>query len=185
MFESYSVILTVGLLISLDNLRISFVLGTLDLGREQRRLLPRFFGLFEGLMPLVGAMIGSVLLGPFAAGMEGIEVALLLGAGLLVLLGFRFKQNYIERLLGYRWVLIGLPLMFSLDNLLAGISLSTGTTKIIAGLISALAVGAVSGIVAAIGIGLGYRLRQRIPDQAPVIGGSLMLALGLIALFSL
>ena len=164
-------IISLGILVGLDNLRVSTGLGALKLDPRRRWGLVAAFGLCEALMPLLGLALGrSVLaaagdatkiLGPLALGTAG---------ALAIYSALRGREVVLNR--PGRWLLWLLPLALSLDNLLAGVSLNALP---ITPLAAAMMIGAISSLLAMAGLALGDFAGRRLPIKAELVGGLLMI----------
>lgn len=171
---------TLALLVGLDNVQVAAAIGlmTLETGRKWKLALA--FGLCEGLMPLVGLLFGSGLeraLGPWP---EAVETVVLVGCGVAIIV-LALREPDPERVRNGRWLLYGLPLSLSFDNLLAGVALATLGQPL---LFSALVVGLVSTSLCLLGLfGAGWLRRwvsRRLPIEAGVLSGVFLVVLGLV-----
>jgi putative Mn2+ efflux pump MntP len=118
-------VLVLGFVLSLDNFRTSVLLGPLRMRRARMVLVAVNFGLWDGLAPLLGLVIGDYLgaaIGPIA---DYVGPLALLGYGVYLLVRAwrspapaegddEFEQS---------WTLFGLPLPLSVDNIVAGTGL--------------------------------------------------------------
>jgi putative Mn2+ efflux pump MntP len=114
-------LLVLGFTLSLDNFRASIALGTVQLGLRRSVQVALTFGLWDGLAPLTGVMLGRYFgeaIGPIA----GYVGPVMMGVYGLYLLVHALRTDEPEEL-DHRWALFGIPLSLSLDNLLAGTSL--------------------------------------------------------------
>ena len=113
--------LLLGLVLSLDNFRVSIALGTVPFGLRRAVQVALTFGLLDAIMPLVGLVVGRRL------GEAIGDVAELTGAAALggygVYLVVSALRNPAPDELDHPWALFGIPLTLSLDNLFAGASL--------------------------------------------------------------
>lgn len=92
---------------------------------------------------------------------------LLGGYGLYVIyLARRCEET--EREVGYRWMLFGLPLALSLDNLVAGVGLGMIGFPILP---SALIIGTISGLMSLVGLKLGDAIMRYVPIRPDLLGG--------------
>jgi manganese efflux pump family protein len=119
----YGIFSIIGFVLMMDNFRVSIGLGTLDIKRTRQKQIAFAFGLFESIIPILGAMIGNFIakflgswtthLGPLTIGLYGIY---------MIYLTTVKEQHYVTS--DSRWLLLVLlPLSLSLDNLIAGISM--------------------------------------------------------------
>lgn len=115
-------LLVLAFTLSLDNFRVAIALGTLRLSRRRAVQVALTFGLWDGLAPLVGVLLGNYLgqaVGPLA---DYLGPAALGGYGVYLLVQAAFRAEEPEEL-DHPWALFGIPLLFSMDNLLAGAGL--------------------------------------------------------------
>jgi manganese efflux pump family protein len=116
-------LLGIGFVLSLDNFRVSIVLGTVPFSLRRAAHIALMFGLWDGAMPLAGLLLGRSIghvIGP-VSGYAG--SAALGGYGVyLVIRALRTSDPPDE--IDNPWVtLFGIPLSLSLDNLVGGASL--------------------------------------------------------------
>lgn len=116
-------LLGIGFVLSLDNFRVSIALGTVPFRLRRAIQIALTFGLWDGVMPLVGLSLGHYVgraIGPIS---DYIGSSALGGYGLyLVIRAFRTPDPPDE--IDNPWVtLFGIPLSLSLDNLVGGASL--------------------------------------------------------------
>jgi manganese efflux pump family protein len=175
-------LLTLAVLVGLDNLQVSAALGLMAFPPGRRLRLAVAFGLCEGLMPLAGLALGHGLLRALGPWPERVEAAVLLACGAAILL-FALRERRPETnaagtsAAGRRWLLYGLPLSLSLDNLLAGVALgATGSPLVL----SALVIGAVSTALCLAGLFGAARLARRLPGEAGAWSGAFLVLLGLV-----
>jgi putative Mn2+ efflux pump MntP len=114
-------LLILGVTLSLDNFRTAIVLGALRLTRRHAVQVALVFGFWDTMGPLLGILGGAYFaetIGP-RADYVGAGV---LGAYGLFLLVQAWRTPAPEEV-DQRWVLFGLPLPLSIDNVIAGTSL--------------------------------------------------------------
>src|SRR5690242_13552778 len=114
-------LLVLGFVLSLDNFRVSVVLGTVPFGLKRAVQVALTFGMLDGIMPLVGLLIGRQI-GEAVGDVAELVGAVFLGSYGLYLLVSALRNPEPEEL-DHPWALFGIPLSLSLDNLLAGASL--------------------------------------------------------------
>jgi putative Mn2+ efflux pump MntP len=170
-------VIALGVALGLDNASVVMTLAAAGTTRKVASLLILAFAAFEALMPLLGLMLGNTVgeaIGP-AAGLAG--AATLAGAGTYILLS-AFRGRAPEGLPARTWVVLGLPLSLSADNLLAGVGL---------GLLGFPAVGAalVFGIVTAAMCLVGQRVGEVAsalsPRLAQLTAGAALVAVALLS----
>ncbi|GAC1657553.1 MAG: hypothetical protein NVS9B1_15550 [Candidatus Dormibacteraceae bacterium] len=137
------------------------------------------FGVFEGLMPVVGLLIGQVVAGPIG------HVGRYVGAALLILTGAYTvwqsrKTGELERAeekgaLATRELAL-LAIALSIDNLVVGFALGVYRIPI---LLAAAVMAGVSVAMSLIGLELGSRLGSRVGEYSELAGGGVLILVGL------
>ena len=172
-------LLVLGFVLSLDNARLAVALGTFGLGWRRALRVALVFGLWDGVSPLVGLLIGRYF------GKEIGELAEFIGPIVLLVFGLYLVVHglYTEapEELDERWVLFGIPLSLSLDNLLAGTGLGMlGFPPVF----TAAVFGAMTAITTFLGLQLGGVVARFVPLRADLLSGiglsvmAVVLALG-------
>jgi len=141
------------------------------------------FGLFQGLMPLLGALVGSYLLVYVAAYDHWVAFGLLEAVGVKMLVeAFRPHRESRESPSpesfdpSRGWTLLGLSLATSIDAFGAGISMQVvGAALWFACPLIAL----VAALLTYIGGRLGVTAARRLGHRAEALGGVVLIALGL------
>ena len=138
-----------------------------------------YFGLFQGLMPVVGWMCTRYLHGVIEAFDHWIAFALLMFLGLKMCWDARKpeeKQHYDPSHLG---VLLMLAVATSIDALSVGVSFwGMGLKKSEMLLMPLLLIGAVSFLLSVIGKYIGVKVGQRLNFRAGYLGGVLLIFIG-------
>ncbi len=160
--------------LSLDSFRVSLGLGALKLRPRRQAQIVLAFGLCDGLAPLLGMLIGQSLvryvgawteyLGPIVLGLYGAYV---------IYVARRYEGKGAAEPGG--WIVLGIPLSLSLDNLIAGAGLGLVGFPL---LLSITVIGAMSGLMSLAGLRLGRLAINYLPAKAEWLGG---LALVVIA----
>jgi len=114
-------LLILGITLSLDNFRTAIALGGLRLTRRHAVQVALVFGFWDALAPLVGILAGDYLAPTIGSTAEYVG-AVVLGAYGLYLIAQAWRTSAPEEL-DQRWILFGLPLPLSVDNVFAGTSL--------------------------------------------------------------
>ncbi|GAA1177084.1 manganese efflux pump MntP family protein [Pseudonocardia alaniniphila] len=114
-------LLVLGFFLSLDNFRVAIALGTVPFSVRRSLQVALVFGLWDGVMPLVGLMLGNYVSQSTGTVAEYVGSAALGAYGLYLLIGALRKPEPEE--IDHPWALFGIPLSLSLDNLLAGAGL--------------------------------------------------------------
>jgi putative Mn2+ efflux pump MntP len=164
-----------GLALSLDSFRVSLALGAMKLRRVRQAQIAIAFGLCDGLAPLVGLLIGQSLVKYTDPWVEHLGPLVLCAYGAYVVwMARRYagKQAHEES----HWMVLGLPLSMSLDNLIAGTSLGMIGFPL---LLSVVVIGAMSTLMSLAGLWLGSTAVNYLKVRTELLGG---VALILIAL---
>jgi putative Mn2+ efflux pump MntP len=163
-------VLALGFVLSLDNFRVSIILGTVPFSLKRAVQVALTFGLWDGIMPLVGLLIGRKIGESIGDVAELVGAAALGGYGLyLVISAFRNPE---PDELDHPWALFGIPLSLSLDNLLAGASLG------LLGLspwLSATAFGAITAVLSLVGLQLGRAVASFLRIRSDLLSGVALL----------
>ena len=131
------------------------------------------FGVFQGIMPLIGWGIGAVALAYVAAVDHWIAFGLLAFLGGRMLIGSSGDDDDEKALTGRTLLIAGVAT--SIDALAAGITLPTlGVAPLTAGLI----IGLVTFALSALGVALGRQAGDRFGPWAERLGGVILIALG-------
>lgn len=165
-------LLALGFVLSLDNVRVSVVLGTVPISVRRAVQVALTFGLWDGVMPLLGLLVGRYLNESFGSLAGYVGSAALGGYGLYLVVSALRDPEPGE--LDHPWALFGIPLSLSLDNLLAGASLGLlGFSP----WFSAATFGAITAVMSLVGLRLG-RVAARLIHIRPDLlsGAALMIA---------
>ena len=114
-------LLTLGFTLSLDNFRISFILGGLKPTLRRSVKTSFIFGVWDGVAPPVGIIVGHYLSDKISSTADMIAAAGLAAYGLFVVARALLRPEHADPDL--RWATRGLPLPLSIDNVAAGASL--------------------------------------------------------------
>ncbi len=160
-------LLILGLVLSLDNFRLAIALGAFKLSWRRALRIAVVFGLWDGFSPLVGLLIGRYF------GEEIGEAADFLGPIVLLVFGLylvvRSLQTEAPEDLDKRWVLFGIPLSLSLDNLLAGTGLGMlGFPPVF----TAAVFGTMTVLMTFVGLQLGGVVARFIPIRSDLLSGA-------------
>lgn len=168
-------LLLLGFALSLDSFRVSLGLGTLKLSRMRRLQIVIAFGVCDAIAPLIGLLIGKSLLEFIGPWVEHLGPILLCAYGVYVIY---IAHRYAGKEVGDtdRWMVLGLPLSLSLDNLVAGTSLGMIGFPI---LLSVTIIGAMSALLSLFGLWLGRTAMNLLPIKLELIGGVVLIFIAL------
>ena len=174
-------LLVLGFTLSLDNFRVSIALGTLSLSRRRAVQVALTFGLWDGLAPLTGLLLGNYFgqaIGPAA---DYVGPIVLGGYGVYLLIQALRTAEPGE--LDHPWVLFGIPLSLSLDNLLAGTGLGLlGFSPLLSAAIFAVITALMSFVGLQLGRGAARLLRIRI--RLDVLSGVALVVMAVVLALS-
>src|SRR5215510_12440113 len=143
-------LLVLGFALSLDSFRASLGLGALRLHPLRQLQIVIAFGLCDALAPLIGLLIGKSLLTYVGGWIEQLGPLLLCAYGVYVIyIARRYADTEAP---ADRWMVLGLPLSLSLDNLVAGTTLGMVGFPL---LLSVTVIGAMSALLSFVGLRLG------------------------------
>jgi putative Mn2+ efflux pump MntP len=126
----------------------------------------------DGLAFLIGSLIGMHHLHSSLEWGEWLGPVAVAGYGLYVLYLTWRCQDLSKNLGAGRWLVFGLPICLSLDNLVAGMGTEAAGVPVV---LVALAFGIVSGGLALLGMGVGCSLAARSRFQAGWVSGILLI----------
>jgi putative Mn2+ efflux pump MntP len=169
----------VSISVGLSNFAGSIGIGLSGVDAKTRLRVGIAFGFFEGLMPVLGLLIGQALAGTLG------QWGRYLGSGLLVLTGVytiwqarRTGAVEHEEELGhfdYRQLTI-LAIALSLDNLVVGFALGVYHVPIV---LAAVTMAVVSVALSLLGLELGSRLGARVGEYSEEAGGVVLILVGI------
>ena len=161
----------------------------LGAGTQERTPGPRpvfrlafHFGFFQFLMPVIGWLAGTTIVGYISTYDHWVAF------GLLAFVGIRMIRSGFDNASGGQkndpsrgWTLVLLALATSIDALAVGFSLGLIGVTI---WYPAVIIGVVTGLISWLGIILGNRLGQKFGKQMEIIGGIILILIGLRILLS-
>ena len=144
----------------------------LPIGRAKKWALGASSGICEAVMSLAGLLAGSYLrIHVFGVASAAGAIALLLSG--LVIIYLALNDRDLEEVANSKWVILGLPLSLSLDNLVAGTGLGANGYPV---LWSAMLIGLVCTAMSLGGLFLGGHVRRLLPrSPGPLAGAWLVL----------
>jgi manganese efflux pump family protein len=168
-------LLVLGFTLSLDNFRASIALGTLPFSRARAVQISLTFGLWDGLAPLAGVLFGRYsdqAIGRIA-GYVGPAVMGVYGVYLLI----HTLRTEAPDKLDHPWVLFGIPLSLSLDNLIAGTSLGLlGFPPVLSSAIFA----AITALMSFLGLCLGRATGRLLRIRSDLLSGIVLLIMAVV-----
>jgi putative Mn2+ efflux pump MntP len=159
-------LLVLGFVLSLDNFRLAIALGAFKLSWRRALRIGAVFGFWDAFSPLVGLLIGRYFgqaIGPVADTLGPIVLAVY-GLYLVV----RSLKTQVPEEPDDRWVLFGMPLSLSLDNMVAGTGLGLlGFPPVF----SAAVFGTITALMSFVGLQLGRVAARFIPIRSDLLTG--------------
>lgn len=176
--QSLGIVLVFGIMAGLDNFQAACALGMLPLTRGRKLALGSSFGFCESASSLAGLLAGHFLKTHFFPGKLAGALALLISGGTIVY--FAWSESSVENAANDGWMIFGLPLFLSLDNLVGGAGLgASGFPPIL----SAVLIGAVCSALSFAGIFLGKLGGMLVPQRAGMISGAWLVTLAVVSVF--
>jgi len=163
-----------GLALGLDSFRLSLGFGMLKLPAGRQAALALVFGLCDGLALWVGLGIGLALVNVIS---PWLEYSGPLAVGLYGLYLIRVGRDNTTSEGNAQWMMFGLPLCLSLDNLIAGAGLGMLGYGVFR---PTVIIGLLSGLMSFAGLWLGQTIGDRLPFKVEVVGGFAMLLLAVV-----
>lgn len=168
-------LLLLGLTLSLDSFRVSLGLGALKLRPARQAQIALAFGLCDALAPLVGLLVGQTLVEHTGAWVEHLGPAVLCLYGAYVIyVARRCEGKGADE--DVRWMVFGLPLSMSLDNLVAGASLGMLGFPV---LLSVAVIGAMSALMSLAGLWAGRVAVNFLRVRTEMLGGAALILIAL------
>jgi putative Mn2+ efflux pump MntP len=167
----------VAMSVGLDNFAASTALGVAGVDRKLRLRVAAIFGIFEGLMPVVGLLLGRSLAHDLGSTAKPAAGALLGGAGVYVivtgLIGDRGEETKDSELSVRHLILIGGAL--SIDNLIIGFALGAYHVDLV---VAAITIAVISVALSLLGLEIGGRLGARLGRRSDLAGGAVLIIVG-------
>jgi putative Mn2+ efflux pump MntP len=160
-------LIVLGFVLSFDSFRASLGLGALKMRPVKQAQIVFAFGLCDGFAPLVGLLVGKSLVNYIGVWIEYFGPLVLLLYGVYVIYLSRQYAGKEAEETG-DWMVLGLPLSLSLDNLVAGTSLGMIGFPIV---ISVLVIGAMSALMSFAGLLLGKTAVNLIKPGSELLAG--------------
>ncbi len=169
-----------GLVLSLglDTFAVAIGLGLSGLGRREQLRYGVSFALAEGIMPLVGFLVGQVVANALGVAASYAAIALLLAVGLYTLWeAFREEERSFQDASVAR--ILFLALSVSLDELAVGFSLGLLHIPV---LVAAVLIAAQAFVLTWLGTTFGAALGESLAERAELLSGAVLSLLALLLL---
>ena len=169
-------LLILGLTLGLDSFRVALALGLTQPSRGRRLALAFAFGLCDGMATLAGFVLGAVAAEGTSAWADhlGSLVLGLYGAWMLIV---DLVRGRAEEYASPHWEMFGLPVLLSLDNLVAGVGLRLLSFPAV---FSAAVLGITSGLMALAGLTLADVVGRHLRLPAGAVGGAALVVVAIV-----
>ena len=168
--------------LGLDTFAVSAALGLRGLSSRQRLRVSLVFTTFEGLVPVVGLLVGNVIGGPIGGAANYLAGILLIGYALYALIRGNANEDEEAGQIAttHGWALVILGLSVSIDGLAVGFTLGLSQVPVIPALIL---VAAQAFVLSQLGFRLGARLSDRLRSGTERAAGVVLGLLGMWLVF--
>ena len=171
-------LLLVSVSVGLGNFAGAIGIGLSGINARTRLRVGIAFGLFEGIMPLVGLLVGHAIAGQLGHYAKYIGAVLLVMTGVYTIWQGRRAQKDEAGPKALRthhlWVT---AFALSIDNLAVGFALGVYQIQIV---LAALTMGVVSVAMSLVGLELGGRLGSRVEAVSEELGGAVLIGVGIL-----
>lgn len=173
-------LLFIGIGLAMDCFAVSLGIGTGNIALSFRPVfrLSFHFGLFQGMMTLLGWLVGSTIAQLIANFDHWVALGLLAWVGTRMIIdGFKKDKDEKKRSDPSRGgTLVLLAVATSLDAMAVGLSLALVNVNIV---ISSLLIGMISALLSLLGLMLGHRLGVAFGKRMEIVGGLILNGIGL------
>jgi putative Mn2+ efflux pump MntP len=169
-------LLLVAVSVGLDNFAASTALGVAGVDGKLRLRVALIFGVFEGVMPVVGLLLGRSLAHDLGGTAKPAAGALLGAAGAYAIVNGILHDGGETKgpKLSVRH-LIPIGAALSIDNLVIGFALGAYRVNLV---IAAITIAAVSVALSVVGLEIGGRLGARLGQRSELVGGAVLVLVG-------
>ncbi len=173
-------LLLVGVSVGLDNFGASTALGISGVDRNLRIRVAVIFGVFEGVMPVIGLLIGQSLAHSLGSAADPVAGTLLglVGAYSIVMeltSGKPVSRDTHDAAPDTRRLVL-LAGILSIDNLVIGFALGTYHVNIA---VAAVTIAGISVALSLLGLEIGGRLGERLGPRSGLVGGAVLVVVGI------
>jgi putative Mn2+ efflux pump MntP len=170
-------IMLLALALAVDAFTVGAAVGLRHGDRPQIFRLSWHFGVFQALMPLIGAQVGRVSARLIGGWDRWVAFGLLAFIGARMVWGsFKPEGERVRGDLTRGLSLVGLSIAVSIDALAAGFSLGVGEASIA---LSVVIIGVVAAVLTAVGMLIGGRLRGWVGKRCELAAGVVLIGLGI------
>lgn len=171
-------LLLVAVSVGLSNFAGAIGIGLSGVDARTRLRVGLTFGLFEGVMPVIGLLVGRQAAGALGGSGRYIGAVALVLTGIYTIWEAR-KAKAQEDAQGGRLnnrQLFVLAAVLSIDNLIVGFALGVNRISIV---VAAVVIAIVSVTMSLLGLELGSRLGSRVEEWSEELGGAVLILVGI------
>ena len=172
------IIIIVAISLSMDSFSLSLAYGTLSLSDDKEKKISIIVGIFHFFMPILGFLIGKIILKIIKRNPEIIAGIVFIILGLEMINSLLKKEDI--RVITGLFTMIVFSFTVSIDSFSTGIGITAISNNII---LCSTVFSLVSGVITYIGLRLGKRLNLMIGYTSNIIGAIILVSLGIFYLF--
>ena len=171
-------IFLLGLALSADAFAVSIAAGicSKEVKTTDKLKMSAFFGVFQGVMPVIGWFAGFLFLAYIKTFDHWIAMGLLSFIGIKMILESRKPEDCRTFCYFDLWPLLVMAVATSIDALAAGLSILILDVEIF---FPAVFIACTTFIVSLIGVNIGKRAGRRLGQSAELVGGIILILIGL------
>lgn len=172
------IIFIVAISLSMDSFSLSLAYGTLNLSEDKEKKISIMVGIFHFFMPILGFLIGKVIINIIKINPEIIAGVVFIVLGLEMIISLLKKEDL--KVITGIFSMILFAFTVSIDSFSIGIGINAISNNII---LCSSVFSLVSAIITYIGLRLGKRLNLMIGYTSNIIGSIILIGLGFFYLF--
>ena len=172
------IIFIVAISLSMDSFSLSLAYGTLNLSEDKEKKISIMVGIFHFFMPILGFLIGKVIINIIKINPEIIAGVVFIVLGLEMIISLLKKEDL--KVITGIFSMILFAFTVSIDSFSIGIGINAISNNII---LCSSVFSLVSAIITYIGLRLGKRLNLMIGYTSNIIGAIILISLGFFYLF--
>ena len=178
-FIFYLESMALGVGLSMDACAVSMANGLNEPQMKKHKLflIAFMFGLFQGVMPLLGYLLGNVFLQYIEKFIPWIALGILSFLGIkMIIEGTKKNKEEKVKKLTFQTILIQ-AIATSIDAL--GVGITFADYKILEAVVAVLIIGVITFSICVIAVLLGKRFGDKLGNKAIILGGIILVAIGL------
>ncbi len=167
-------VILISVSLSMDAFSLSLAYGTLGMSNKDKKLLSLITGVFHFFMPLLGLLIGNIILN-FININPGVVVACILSFIGVEMIISSFKEEEVKKMKLPEYFLFALAV--SIDSFSVGITLTEINTNLF---FSPLVFALTSTFFTFAGLSLGNKIEKMVGKMSTIIGGIILVLVGVL-----